>query len=222
MDEIKSLAKVMDISPQMVRYGTFIAAFIMLLYITSIALSTWILVYTFKLEKDKCECSLGWKHQYIQALLIISMILPVISLLTSTFKYGFIIDVCIVLLSLIYIPVVFTYIRDMEKSQCGCSADPARTALKVINYINIASISLLILFLIVIPLISNFLGKKETTRSSESSYARNFIVSSPISAPARSANILLENTISPKKTSSKRESKRSSKSKSGSSRKSRK
>ncbi len=196
---VKDILGIMDISPQQIRYGTFIAAFILILYITTIALSTWMLVYTFKLEKENCECALGWKHKYVQALLIIGMISPAISLITSTYPYGIIVDMCVAILTLMYIPITYTYIRDMEESMCGCSVDPARTALKVINYINIVAISLLVLFLIIIPMVSGYSKKKESDIT-------EIVLASPISAPARSANRLIADI--PSKTS--RKSSRSS------------
>ena len=121
-----------------------------LVYLTIVALNIWILTYMFKLEKNNCKCALGWKHKFVQSMIMILLIYQFISFFMdkeSRVTKG--IKMIMGVLAIVYIIITFMYVKELEDTDCKCSEDPARTTLKVLNYINIALISIIIIITII-------------------------------------------------------------------------
>lgn len=141
---------IIDFKMAMSSRGLAVSAMIViLLALTMYALSIWILVYMFKLEKTNCKCALGWKHRFIQVMLFVILLNPFLVLLGRKAKIENVVRSITGILSLVYIVITFMYVKELEDSKCGCSEDSARTTMKVINYINIAVLSMFILAMIV-------------------------------------------------------------------------
>jgi len=87
------------------------------------------------LEKNKCNCSSNWKRYFIKyyIIFILTIILFVIILqflpkhITVRYsKYIHSIGMFILLTELIYVCVVFIYIKDLINNNCKCSDMPQR------------------------------------------------------------------------------------------------
>lgn len=87
---------------------------------------SWIVI----LEKDKCECSQDWRRQFIKYFIIgfyIHIVLTYIYLNINPDKGSILFNFIIIqqfifyTLQIIYIFVVFSYIRDLIKKRCKCS-----------------------------------------------------------------------------------------------------
>jgi hypothetical protein len=185
-------------------YGGLLA-FLMLLVITIYGLNIWSLTYMFKLEKNKCQCSLGWKHRFIQVMLFVILLQPILFTVADKFNMGNIVRGIISIASIAYVVIAFMYIKELEDTKCYCSDSPARTTLKVLNYINIALIVILIVaFIFAIKMLAKVM--KDSNKAPALSIER-----APLLAPARATNDIIQSI--PSNSSKKIKRKSNSKSK---------
>ena len=112
-----------------------------------ISLNLYLLNYVFKLE-GTCDCSKDWRRDYIKYFLLLSLFFSLATVITIDFLKTIKSEIVSIILSaiwVVYLYVVFTYIRKLKNSKCLCSEDTARTVMQIVNYIGIGSIVLSIL-----------------------------------------------------------------------------
>jgi hypothetical protein len=106
-----------------------------LIPIAIIAINIWVIVYTFKLRKNKCECAIDNRLTFIQFALIFNMTIG----LFVAMSYGVtnhILRAISIIIGIIYVIISILYIRDMRKTNCACSEDTARDVWEVLVYIS--------------------------------------------------------------------------------------
>lgn len=122
----------------------------LLIIISLLAILLWVYIFNYllKLEKIACECALDWRRIFIMIyiiFLISILILRSINILND--KNDMIIRSLFAIVTLVFIGVVYSYIRYLKKDKCDCSKDLARDILEIFNYIQIGLVGLLIIIL---------------------------------------------------------------------------
>ena len=69
------------------------------------------------LEKNKCDCSINWKRDFIKYFLI--CMIPIV-FLSFYFKIADYMKYALLLFEIIYISIVFMYVRDLMRKHCNC------------------------------------------------------------------------------------------------------
>lgn len=94
-----------------------------------------VLMYIVRLEIHRCECSKDWKRDFIKYYLIV-YIPMFLSMLLIQFPVPLLSVVA--LANIVYIFVVFAYIKKLQRNNCKCSIEKIRNVLEIVNYIQIA------------------------------------------------------------------------------------
>ena len=191
-------------------------------YLAYIGIVIWILQYLFDLEKKHCNCALTWHLNYIKAILIGYIIMIVMGLVlnrviltsdmekttkSSILRVYTIISGIFGIASLVSIGVTLYYIKKLEDEDCKCSEDPARTALKVLTYVQIALLSIAIVVILMIMSIGvSFLSSMKKDKESKSSSTRIVPISTPVSAPIHSVQSVIPSVPGSKSKSKKSKS----------------
>lgn len=104
-----------------------------------------ILVYIYYLEGEKCKCVMDWRHNYIKYYLLVALIYSIISeaLHLDINKYVneenpmalVLIGSPILIATSVYFYVMFTYISDLDKTQCQCAVHDMKYMHNVLYYV---------------------------------------------------------------------------------------
>ena len=131
----------------------------MLTLLIVILLNTLIINYVYTLEKNKCECSQGWKREYIKYFAIITIILVVVNSIFRKIPKSFLMPISTLysIGGLINIYVLFSYSNSMIKNTCECSNSWER---QFIYYYSIFVISLYVFLVAGLIYLSLFNPKK--------------------------------------------------------------
>lgn len=114
---------------------------ILKLIIFSFVLTTlyiYLLNYILKLEKIGCECSAGWRRDFIKYYLILFFFILLITIafwrnkFINTFSY-----IIFPIINIFFVYVVFEYVQKLKQEKCACSAGIERNVLEIFNYIQI-------------------------------------------------------------------------------------
>jgi hypothetical protein len=128
-----------------------------ILWLSYLAFAGWFLVYLFKLSEKKCECALTWHRKVLIALLFIMVmghILRNVSSMNLLMKnLQGLASTCFIIISLVYI-------FQLRKIKCGCSNDPARTTMEVLNWMYIGFTAFVLLMLLILSPFISFLKNK--------------------------------------------------------------
>ena len=199
-----------------------------LLWLIFLVLDIWILVYTFKLRKIHCSCAINWKLTYIQVILSMSILFllftignnvvkqsggGLLSSMPKGLKVGFFVfTILFNIATIVNIGIVYSYIKQIEKDMCACAEDPAKEAMKYINYINIIIIFMFVSWMLISGIIYRFV-LKDIIESKRALKALDTIPSKesvpiPALAPAQSLK-----TITSQASGSSKKSKKGKKSK---------
>ena len=105
---------------------------VIIIYFINIVLYFLTFSWIIMMEKENCKCSADWKRTYIKYYLL-SMIIFIIILFVhmlvfnnmyeNIFEY---VKYVFLLSELVFITIVFIYIRDLIKKRCECSNSIAR------------------------------------------------------------------------------------------------
>ena len=90
-----------------------------------------IINYLFQLKKIKCDCSMGYRQNYIIVYLIMNVIFIIIKILTRVFNYTFYIKfplffkniyfISSIILWLLYVIFTMQYLYMLNAKKCECS-----------------------------------------------------------------------------------------------------
>jgi len=69
------------------------------------------------LEKNKCNCCLNWKRDFMKYFLIFMVFFIFAGFLINIHDY---LKYSILILQIVYIGIVFIYIRDLMRKHCDC------------------------------------------------------------------------------------------------------
>ena len=104
-----------------------------------------ILVYIYYLESEKCKCVMDWRHNYIKYYLLASLIASIISeaLHLDMAKYlsaqnsttVVLISSPILITIIVYFYAMFTYIGDLDKTQCQCAVHDMKYMHNILYYV---------------------------------------------------------------------------------------
>jgi FtsH-binding integral membrane protein len=110
--------------------------------IAMICLNAYFLNYVYELEKGKCECSLTWRRKFIEATLVVFLVLGAANLIGWSVAFVPLLSVLMLVVSVVYVVITRQYINDISHTHCKCAET---TAYKVLNVVNIINIVILVL-----------------------------------------------------------------------------
>ena len=120
----------------------------------------WVFIFSYilKLEKTGCECSKGWRRDFIKYYIafIIVMAMATIAGLVNKQKMPTALLTLQFVVAVFFIGVVYQYIHDLRKQKCECSEHMARDVLEIVNYVQI----FLIVFTILVVMHTMFMISK--------------------------------------------------------------
>jgi len=123
------------------KLGNIISIIVCLIFISYI--------YKLETESPPCTCSYSWKRDYIKYYLIVGIIINVISLVNPLLYYQIpYLSGTIGIFGLIFIFVIISYIRELNRKKCNCSKNWKRTFMGVYAYLT----AIIILISIIITL----------------------------------------------------------------------
>ena len=107
----------------------------------------------YKLHQIGCTCAEDWRRKAIMYYIIFLLIIFVIRItgILSQQVMMFISPIML-MITIAFIIIIFQYIRDLKAKLCTCSESTARTLLEIINYLQIAVVSILLLCIIFVIL----------------------------------------------------------------------
>ena len=123
------------------------AAVVLSLLIDLAILGVWCYIasYLYRLEKMRCECAQGWRHDFLKYYLLVIIVLAVLKFAgISTLTWPAPIVAVIAVSSVAFIVIAYQYVHALKT--CKCSEDTARTVLEIVNYIQIATLAFMVLF----------------------------------------------------------------------------
>lgn len=128
-------------------------SFIIIIDIVFIGIWLYILNYMYKLHQIGCTCAEDWRRKAIMYYIIFLLIIFVIRItgILSQQVMMFISPIML-MITIAFIIIIFQYIRDLKAKLCTCSESTARTLLEIINYLQIAVVSILLLCIIFVIL----------------------------------------------------------------------
>uniref|UniRef100_A0A6C0HL44 Uncharacterized protein n=1 Tax=viral metagenome TaxID=1070528 RepID=A0A6C0HL44_9ZZZZ len=88
-----------------------------------------IILYLINLENEACNCVMDWRHNYLKYFSCALVILGIIGLFTDINKsaIAFLIKLLLCVGSIVNIYCLFTYIGDLDVTNCSCARDKQRT-----------------------------------------------------------------------------------------------
>lgn len=78
------------------------------------------LYYLYKLEDANCNCVMDWRHNFVKYFTIATLLLVVVVFVTPKAHVDNLL-ILMYVLSLISLYALYTYIGDLEKTQCNCA-----------------------------------------------------------------------------------------------------
>ena len=99
--------------------------FKIIMLLVSLALQSTIIYYLINLEDASCKCIMDWRHNFIKATSVLSIVMGFVNLLTDAHLTSGIFMGIIPILGIIQIYALYTYIGDLnsEVSPCACAVD---------------------------------------------------------------------------------------------------
>jgi hypothetical protein len=104
-----------------------------------------ILVYIYYLESEKCKCVMDWRHNYIKYYLLAMIIYSIISealhldinkyVKDQKFTAVVLITSPILITISVYFYAMFTYIGDLDKTQCQCAVHDMKYMHNILYYV---------------------------------------------------------------------------------------
>jgi hypothetical protein len=136
----------------------------LVLSVTYVALNSIFLYYLLTLDRQTCGCAFTWRRIYVAASLAVVLVLSVTNAIAaSAGRQGSpLVSFATFVFILSYVVVTRQYITSIESSNCTCAEKPAFKMLKVINYIQIASILLVMLVGVALLLV---IGTSKSSKS---------------------------------------------------------
>ena len=114
-----------------------------------------ILYYLNNLEDETCKCVRDWRHNFVKYMSII-LILPIFLYISNINITNEVYKAIYIYLLLLYIYVFYTYIGDLNASNCNCAVKKQKTLhyyLMMFYYI-VKIIIYLVLFFLLVLLVS--------------------------------------------------------------------
>ncbi len=106
-------------------------------FIFTLALQGSILYYLYNLEDADCNCIRDWRHNFIKGMSLLIIFFSFIALIgfdlkNSAFKWLVIIKF---ILTIINVYAFFTYVGDLNKTQCSCAVNKQPILNSIMNFI---------------------------------------------------------------------------------------
>lgn len=98
----------------------------------------WYIIHYINRLEHNCECSKDKKRDYVKYYAYFA----IFATLTSGFAHGSPIEYLYGIISIIGIYMIYTYIQKLKRDKCTCSEEKARRYLEIVNYFQIAIISI--------------------------------------------------------------------------------
>lgn len=109
-----------------------------------------ILYYLYNLEDADCNCIRDWRHNFIKAMSILSILLGIVTVSGVHFQICKWLPILLMILSLVNFYAFFTYIGDLNATKCVCAVDKQPNLNSVLNAIRWVPIFIVGVFLILI------------------------------------------------------------------------
>lgn len=118
-----------------------------------------ILYYLYNLEDADCNCIRDWRHNFIKAMCLVIIFLTFISLFEFNISYKFLLLIIIIYLVLLIITIYafFTYIGDLNDTQCACAVKKQPNLNSIMNFMRWLYVIIVGLLLVLIVILG-FLG----------------------------------------------------------------
>jgi len=121
-------------------------------FLFTLVLYSAILYYLYNLEDADCNCIRDWRHNFIKAMCLIVIFLSFIGLFGYNLKSKGFIFLALIYLILIIINIYafFTYVGDLNDTQCACAVKKQPNLNSIMNalrwlYVIIIGLSLLVI-----------------------------------------------------------------------------
>ena len=123
----------------MEKVNPYIVGDIVLIVVTSI-----LFYYIHNLESSKCLCAKNWKQDYIKMYSISVFIILILSLITPMMDYCGVIKELISIASLINIPILYLYIRELKQSDCVCAIEKHENLYEFLKFYSLIGVILVV------------------------------------------------------------------------------
>jgi glucan phosphoethanolaminetransferase (alkaline phosphatase superfamily) len=136
-------------------------------FIFILALFGSILYYLYNLEDADCNCIRDWRHNFIKAMCLVIIFLSFVGLFgfnlnLTSFKWLVIIFIIWAVFCIIVIYAFFTYVGDLNATQCTCAVKKQPNLNSIMNFIRwlyVLIIGAVLFYIIVITVIGYSLVK---------------------------------------------------------------
>jgi hypothetical protein len=118
-----------------------------------IVMNAWFLYYIEQIKAHGCSCAYGWRRTFVQASLIVFIVLGIVGLLFNWRKNVPLLGLLLSLLSLAYIVITRQFIHQVKKAHCECAETEAFVVLDWLNFFQIVLLAAVV-FLLVLSLIA--------------------------------------------------------------------
>jgi glucan phosphoethanolaminetransferase (alkaline phosphatase superfamily) len=112
-----------------------------------------ILYYLYNLEDADCNCIRDWRHNFIKVMCLVNLFLGVIILSGINLIANKWITIALITLSLINFYSFFTYVDDLNSTQCVCAVDKQTNLNSIMNVLRWLQFIIFGLFIVAIVVI---------------------------------------------------------------------
>lgn len=108
------------------------------------------LKWTYSLHEDKCMCAQDWRKQYMYAFYVLAVLFNGL-LIGTLFNKGLLsiakmLVPFVIVSSIVYAGVALSYIVDLKRKGCSCSAGPQRDLIFWLSLIQTVIIGILLVY----------------------------------------------------------------------------
>ena len=115
------------------------------IFLIIVIIYDYLLYWILKLENIGCECSKDWRRNFIMCWIIIYIFIMIFETFIKNKIMKNVLVFLIFLFQIIFIIIVFQYVRKLKNEKCKCADGNERRVLEIFNYFQIF-ITLIALF----------------------------------------------------------------------------
>lgn len=139
-------------------------AIIFMILINIIVIGIWLYIFNYiqNLHKFGCKCAEDWRRNaimYFIAYYILIFLMQMFGILHADTILPIFMTLNFVL-TIAFVMIVYHYINDLKMNHCNCSASQARDLLEIINYIQIALLSIILILMVHVIFMINYQSKR--------------------------------------------------------------
>ena len=148
-----SLSKNMLLSASKMDYESYKNKRSMNACFISIIINSLILYYIVNLEDVSCNCITDWRHNYIKYITIFMIIMNILYLFSIRLSNNKPLESIFLLLSLVNMYALYTYVGDLNTTNCSCAVDKQKTLNTFLYYYRYIFLIMFVLFILAVILL---------------------------------------------------------------------